>query len=58
MYCQGGDGSFGGNVSEGTITGKLYYCRKTEGDFTTVTSPPGVIRLSLDGDDDEINLPK
>ena len=55
MYCQGGDSSFGGNAGAAAITGKLYYCRKTEGDFTTVTSPPGLIRLSIDGTNTEVN---
>jgi hypothetical protein len=57
MYCESGDGSFGGNPGgDGQITGKLYYCRKTFEKFATVNEP-GVIRLSLDGDDDEINVP-
>jgi hypothetical protein len=55
MYCQGGQESFGKDAGNGgTITGKLYYCRKTTGDFTEVTSP-GITRLCIDGGNVENN---
>ena len=47
--CQGGNGSFGGNDGEpGTLDGFLYFCRKTAGDFQTLTAT-GLIRASVDG---------
>jgi hypothetical protein len=49
--CTGGNGSFGGG---GTLEGKLFYCRLTEGEFQTV-SGGGITRLCLDGSDVENN---
>jgi hypothetical protein len=55
MYCQGGQESFGKNAGNGgAITGKLYYCRKTTGDFTEV-SGSGITRLCIDGNNAENN---
>ena len=50
--CQGADGSFGGDG--GTLEGKLFYCRLTQGTFPTVTGG-GKIVLCIDGNDDVIN---
>jgi len=50
--CIGGVNSFGGN--EGTLSGKLYYCRLTSGTFRTV-SGSGITRLCLDGNNAENN---
>jgi hypothetical protein len=46
--CTGGFGSFGG--IGGTLSGKLYYCRLTEGTFQTL-SGSGKIRACVDGND-------
>jgi hypothetical protein len=48
--CTGGDGSFG----IGGLTGKLYYCRLTLGNFPTV-SGAGITRLCIDGNNAENN---
>ena len=50
--CQGGDLSFGSD--NGTLEGKLYYCRLTSGTFETV-SGGGVTRLCIDGNNNENN---
>lgn len=49
--CIGGGRSFGGR---GVLTGKLYYCRLTSGEFQTITEP-GITRLCLDGYNTENN---
>ena len=49
--CTAGGTSFG---SGGTLTGKLFYCRLTTGTYTTPTGS-GIIRLSIDGNNDVIN---
>jgi len=53
--CQGGDFSFGGsNTASGTLSGKLYYCRMTQGTFATVSSGGRTV-LCIDGNDDQNN---
>jgi hypothetical protein len=52
--CVGGAGSFGGGLY-GTLTGKLYRCQLTDGEFVTPTGS-GKIVLGIDGDYDVINL--
>jgi hypothetical protein len=53
--CIGGYGSFGGPLgSSGTLSGKLYYCRLTGGQFQEV-SGSGITRLCIDGDNNENN---
>lgn len=53
--CQGGNNSFGGNGGgSGTLNGFLYFCRKTAGDFQTLTAP-GLIRASVDGNNQFID---
>jgi hypothetical protein len=49
--CIGSNGGFGGN---GTLTGKLYYCRLIANTFNTV-SGGGITRLCLDGFNTENN---
>jgi hypothetical protein len=51
--CVGGGGSFAGGEF-GTLSGKLYYCRLTSGNFQTV-SDGGITRLCLDGSNVENN---
>jgi hypothetical protein len=48
--CSGRGASFGGGGAEGSgvLTGKLYYCRLTNGTFQTV-SGAGITRYCLDG---------
>jgi hypothetical protein len=54
-YCTGGANSFGNDpIFGGTLTGKLYYCRLTSGNFQTV-SDGGITRLCLDGSNVENN---
>jgi hypothetical protein len=56
--CQGGDYSFGGDDTFGsnpiTVSGKLYFCRLTSGNFETV-SGGGITRLCLNGSNVEDN---
>jgi len=50
--CVGGIESF---ASFGTFSGKLYYCRITSGPSFPTVSGGGVIRLSLNGNNVEVN---
>jgi hypothetical protein len=49
--CTGGAASFGGYLG---VTGKVFYCRLTSGTYPTPIGA-GVIRLSLDGNNDVVN---
>lgn len=49
--CTAGNGSF--SQFTGGLSGKLYYCRLTSGTFPPVSG--GIIRLSIDGNNTEIN---
>ena len=50
--CTAGDKGFGG--AGGTLSGQLYYCRLTSGNFETV-STGGITRLCIDGNNAENN---
>ena len=56
--CVGGNGSFAGYQSgpgtfSGTIEGKLYYCRLTDGEFAP-TSGNGKLHYCIDGNGNEV----
>ena len=53
--CQGGNSAFGNGFMGVFLSGKLYYCRLTQGTFRTV-SGAGKIVLGIDGNNDIINL--
>jgi hypothetical protein len=57
INCEAGSASFGGNSGdEGSITGKLLYCRLTEAGASYQTpSGSGIIRFCLDGDNNIVN---
>lgn len=53
VYCIGGEFSFGG-TGNSVLTGKLYYCRLTSGNFKTV-SGGGITRLCINGNNVQNN---
>jgi hypothetical protein len=57
INCEAGGASFGGNSGdEGSITGKLLYCRLTDAGASYQTpSGSGIIRFCLDGDNNIVN---
>ncbi len=50
--CTGGLQSFG---KDGLLTGKVFYCRLTQGNFQS-PSGSGVIRYSISGNNNQVNL--
>jgi hypothetical protein len=52
--CVGGNNSFGGAPGGVGLTGKLYYCRLTEGSFQPVSSG-GKVLFGIDGSNQPIN---